>query len=76
MKAFKVVGEINKPELHTPFAREVLAEKSERAVEKIYADIGSRHRVRRCHIKIISTTELKVDEIEDPIVKKIVTGEQ
>jgi len=75
MKAFKVVGEIKKPELHTPFAREVLAEKSEHAVERIYAEIGSRHRVRRCHIKIISTTELKVDEIEDPIVKKILTGE-
>ncbi len=75
MKAFKVVGEIKKPELHTPFAREVLAEKSEHAVERIYAEIGSRHRVRRCHIKIISATELKVDEIEDPIVKKIVTGE-
>ncbi|HSV48986.1 MAG TPA: 50S ribosomal protein L18Ae [Candidatus Acidoferrales bacterium] len=76
MKAFKVIGEIKKPELQTPFAREVLADKSEHAVEKIYADIGSRHRVKRCHIKITSTTELKADEIEDPVVKKIVTGEQ
>ncbi len=76
MKAFKVTGQINKPELKTPFAREVLADKSEHAVEKIYAEIGSRHRVRRHHIKIISAVELKVDEIEDPVVKKIVTGEQ
>jgi large subunit ribosomal protein LX len=76
MKAFKVTGEINKPELKTPFAREVIADKSEHAVEKIYADIGSRHRVRRCHIKIISTKELNADEIEDPVVKKVVTGEE
>lgn len=75
MKAYKVVGEINKPELKTSFAREVIADKSEHAVEKVYADIGSRHRVRRCHIKISSTKELKADEIEDPIVKKVVTGE-
>jgi Ribosomal protein L20A (L18A) len=75
MKAFKVTGEINKPELKTSFAREVIADKSEHAVEKVYADIGSRHRVRRCHIKISSTKELKADEIEDPIVKKVVTGE-
>ncbi|MFA5572223.1 MAG: 50S ribosomal protein L18Ae [Candidatus Bathyarchaeia archaeon] len=76
MKAFKVTGEINKPELKTPFAREVLAEKSEHAIEKIYADIGSRHRVRRYHIKITSVKELQADEIENPVVKKIVTGEE
>jgi len=75
MKAFKITGEINKPELKTTFAREVIADKSEHAVEQVYADIGSRHRVRRCHIKIISTKELKADEIENPIVKKVVTGE-
>jgi large subunit ribosomal protein LX len=76
MKAFKVTGEIKKPELQTTFSREIIADKLEHAVEKIYADIGSRHRVRRCHIKIISTTELKADEIENPVIKKIVTGEQ
>lgn len=75
MKAFKVTGQINKPELSTPFAREVIADKSEHAVEKIYADLGSRHRVKRYHIKILSTKELTVDEIENPIVKKIVSGE-
>jgi large subunit ribosomal protein LX len=75
MKAFKVTGQINKPELSTPFAREVIADKSEHAVEKIYADLGSRHRVKRYHIKIISTKELTADEIENPIVKKIITGE-
>jgi large subunit ribosomal protein LX len=76
MKAFKVTGQINKPELSTSFAREVLADKSTHAVEKVYADIGSRHRVRRYHIKIINTTELKADEIEDQVIKKIVTGEE
>ena len=75
MKAFKVTGQINKPELSTPFAREVLADKSEHAVEKIYADLGSRHRVKRYHIKILSTKELTADEIENPIIKKILTGE-
>jgi large subunit ribosomal protein LX len=75
MKAFKVTGQINKPELSTSFSREVIADKTEHAVEKIYADIGSRHRVKRFHIKIISTKELTVDEIENPIVKKIISGE-
>ena len=72
MKAFRVTGEINKPNLKTPFARELLADKSEHAVEKVYAEIGSRHRVKRCHIKISDVKEIPVDEIENPILKKIV----
>jgi len=76
MKTFKVTGKINKPNLHTPFARELLADKSEHAVEKVYAEIGSRHRVRRFQIKITDVKELSVDEIENPILKKLVTGEE
>jgi large subunit ribosomal protein LX len=75
MKAFKVTGQINKPRLNTPFARELLADKSEHAVEKVYAEIGSRHRVKRCHIKIIDVQEVSAEEIKNPILKKIVSGE-
>jgi large subunit ribosomal protein LX len=75
MKAFKVTGEINKPKLNTPFVRELLADKSEHAVEKVYAEIGSRHRVKRCHITIKSVKEISVEEIENPVLKKIVAGD-
>ena len=75
MKAFKVTGQIKKPRLSTPFVRELVADKSEHAVEKVYAEIGSRHRVKRFHIKIISSEEISVDQIENPILKKIVSGE-
>jgi large subunit ribosomal protein LX len=74
MKAFKVTGEIHKPNLSTPFVRELLADKSEHAVEKVYAEIGSRHRVRRYHIKIISSKEISAEEVENPILKKIMAG--
>jgi len=73
MKAFKVTGQIKKPGLNTPFARELLADKSEHAVEKVYAEIGSRHRVKRCHITINDVQEITADQIENPILKKIVT---
>jgi ribosomal protein L20A (L18A) len=59
----------------TPFVRELLADKSEHAVEKVYAEIGSRHRVKRYHIKIISSEEISVDQIENLILKKIASGE-
>jgi large subunit ribosomal protein LX len=75
MKAFKVTGTINKPRLATSFVRELLADKSEHAVERVYAEIGSRHRVKRYHIKIISSEEISADQIQNPILKKIVAGE-
>jgi large subunit ribosomal protein LX len=75
MKAFKVTGEIDKPKLTTPFVKELLAYKSEHAVEKVYAEIGSKHRVKRCHIKIASVEEISAEQIENPILKKIVTGD-
>ena len=74
MKTYRVTGEINKPRLSTPFVRELLAGKSEHAVEKVYAEIGSRHRVKRYHIKITSSQEISADQIENPILKKIVSG--
>ena len=75
MKVFRVTGEINKPNLATSFAKEVLADKSEHAVEKVYTEIGSRHRVKRHHIKITETVEVQADQIENVILKKIVLGE-
>jgi large subunit ribosomal protein LX len=75
MKVFRVTGEINKPNLKTSFAKEVIVDKPEHAVEKIYAEIGSKHRVKRHHIKILGVEEVSVDKIENPILKKIITGE-
>ena len=75
MKVFRVTGEIKKPNLHTPFRKEVLADKPEHAVEKVYADIGSKHRVKRYHMKILKVEELSPGEIENPVLKKMVVGE-
>jgi len=75
MKVYKVTGQINKPRLVTPFVRELVADKSEHAVEKVYAELGSRHRVKRCHIKITDVKEVTAEEIKNPILKKIVVGE-
>jgi len=75
MKVFRVTGEINKPNLKTSFAKEVVVDKPAHAVEKVYAEIGSKHRVKRFHIKILKVEEVPVEEIVNPILKKIVTGE-
>jgi len=72
LKVFRVTGEINKPNLATPFAKEVLAIKAEHAVERVYAEIGSKHRVKRHHMHVSNVEEISPDNIENPILKKFV----
>ncbi len=73
MKVFKVTGKIYKPNLTTDFVREMVADKPEHAEERVYAEIGSRHRVKRCHMKVIKVEEIPAEEIKNPILKKMVT---
>jgi large subunit ribosomal protein LX len=75
LKVFRVTGEISKPNLQTSFSKEVIAAKPEHAIEKVYAEIGSKHRVKRFHIKISNVEEVSPDEIENPILKKIASGD-
>ncbi|MEM2105067.1 MAG: 50S ribosomal protein L18Ae [Candidatus Bathyarchaeia archaeon] len=76
LKVFRIKGEIRKPNLETHFAKEVVAVKQEHAIEKVYAELGSRHRAKRFQIKILSVEEIKPEEIENPILKKLVVGEE
>lgn len=62
--------------MKTSFKKEVVAIKSEHAVEKVYAELGSRHRVKRFHIKIMKVEEVSLEEIENPLLKKFVVGEK
>ena len=75
MKVFRVTGEIRKPNLRTPFAKEVMADKPEHAVERAYAEIGSKHRVKRFYMKIISVEEVSPEDIANPILKTMVAGD-
>ena len=76
MKVFRVTGEIHKPNLNTSFRQEILAAKPEHAVEKVYAELGSKHRVKRFHIKIVSVEEIPPEEIANPLLKKLVVGDE
>jgi len=76
VKVFRVVGEIQKPNLKTSFRKEVVAVKSEHAVEKVYAELGSRHRVKRFQIKIVRVEEVPPEEIESPLLMKLIAGEE
>ena len=58
-KIFRVKGEIMKKHFFEPltFDKLVSAAKEEHAVEKIYSEMGSRHRAKRHQISINSVEE-------------------
>ncbi len=43
----------------------VRALKPEHALEKVYSDLGSRHKLKRYHIKIEEVKEVPLEEVED-----------
>jgi len=62
VKLFRVTGKITKPNLKTEFQKEVRALKQEQAVEKVYMELGSKHKVKRFHIKILKVEEVSPEE--------------
>lgn len=63
-KVFRVSGRIDKPGLYEPitFNKHISAVKEAHALEKIFAEMGSRHRAKRFQIKITSIQEVVPEE--------------
>ena len=63
-KVFRVKGEIMKKQFFEPltFNKLVSATKEEHAVEKVYSEMGSRHRAKRNQISISSVEEEQLEE--------------
>jgi large subunit ribosomal protein LX len=62
-KTYRIQGEIMKKHFFEPltFNTVVSAAKEEHALERVYAELGSRHRAKRSEIKITSISEEKED---------------
>jgi len=75
VKIFRVTGEINKPNFKTNFKKEIRALKKEDAVDRVYKEIGSKHKAKRFQIKILKVEQISLEEATDPIVKKLSLGE-
>jgi len=76
VKVYRVIGKIDKPNWQTDFKKEIRALKPEEAKEKIYKEMGSKHRAKRFQIKILKVEEIGIDEITDPAVRKLTVGER
>ncbi|WFO75843.1 50S ribosomal protein L18a [Desulfurococcaceae archaeon MEX13E-LK6-19] len=53
------------------FVKEVTAVKESDALEKVYSELGSNHKLRRRHIRITSVKEITPDEVTDPAILQI-----
>jgi large subunit ribosomal protein LX len=76
VKIFRVVGKISKPNFKTDFMKEIRAMKPEQAVERIYQEIGSRHRVKRFQIRILKVEEIKPEDASDLAIRKLTLGDE
>lgn len=64
VRKFKITGEIRKAKMKIPFSVEYDALKREHALQRLYAEMGSRHRARRFEIKIADIKESKQEEAQ------------
>lgn len=68
MKIIRVRGWFKQGPHRQRFTRELLALSREHALERIYSDIGSKHKVKRNLIHIEEVVEVKPEEVKDPRV--------
>jgi len=59
VKKFRITGVIKKGVSKIPFSVEFSALKKEHALQRLYAEMGSRHRARQFEIKVKDVQESK-----------------
>jgi large subunit ribosomal protein LX len=64
VKTFRITGEVKKPRTLIPFALVMRATKEQEAIERVYAEVGSRHKARRLEIRLKKVEELKSEDME------------
>lgn len=77
IKIYRIIGKMLISHDHLPeeriFRLEVPAAKEEDAIERVYSELGSRHKVKRSHIKILEVREVSPSEALSPYVKKMLS---
>ncbi|KUO40212.1 MAG: 50S ribosomal protein LX [Hadesarchaea archaeon DG-33-1] len=68
IKIFRVKGWFKQGYERQTFTREFPAISEKQALERIYSEVGSKHKVKRNLINIEEVTEIKPEEVKDPRV--------
>ncbi|MFQ5831524.1 MAG: 50S ribosomal protein L18Ae [Candidatus Thorarchaeota archaeon] len=70
-RVWRATGEYKKNKRAFTFSKEMIALKESHVRERIYSDLGSRHRVKRREIEIRTVEEIKPEEATDLELRKI-----
>ncbi|NOR38364.1 MAG: 50S ribosomal protein L18a [Candidatus Thorarchaeota archaeon] len=62
-KVWRAVGKYRKNKRTFTFTKELIALKESHARERIFSELGSRHRVKRRSIEISEVVEIKPEEV-------------
>ena len=65
-------GWFKKPWQKQVFVKELLALSEQRAMERIYSEVGSKHKVKRNLLHIEEIVEIKPEEAKDPRIRAMV----
>ncbi len=70
-KVWRATGEYRKKRRIFTFSKEMIALKEDHVRERLYSEIGSRHRVKRKDIEIQAIVEIKPEEVVDLDLRRI-----
>ncbi len=70
-KIFRISGKFRMGENLQIFTKEFRAVSEESVIEKLYTDLGSKHKVKRNRIIIDEIKEIKPEEAENVYVKEM-----
>jgi len=71
VKVFRVKGVFERNGKKERFSKEYRGLKAEEAIERLYSEVGSKHRVPRTKIWVESVEEISPEEATNPIVRKL-----
>jgi large subunit ribosomal protein LX len=77
IKVYRITGKMLLSHDHFPeervFRMEIPAVSEKDALEKVYSELGSRHKVKRSHIKVIEVKEIPPEQAASLYVKKLLS---
>jgi large subunit ribosomal protein LX len=65
MQFYRVKGWFRQGLFTQKFTRELAATSKEHALERLYSEFGSRHKLKRKQINIVEAVEIKPEELKD-----------
>ncbi len=75
-KVFRIEGWFEKNKQRLEFMKEIPSKSKERALERLYSELGSKHAVKRNLININEVEEIEPEEAEDQNIRELALEEE